>query len=304
MNFCLRLWTLALAATCLLSRPHAAQVGIFEQSQDIGSPAIPGSARLDESAKAYVLTGGGENMWFAKDDLHFLWKKVEGNSFLAADIQFPKSGGNAHRKAVLMFRQSLDPDSPYIDVAVHGDGLTSMQYREAKGGPTREIQVAATAPKGAQLVKSGNRFYLFLDREGKGIQFSGASYRVEWESGYFAGLGVCAHDNKATEEARFTNVELKNLPSTLQHSPAVSSSLEIIPIGSKDRKVLYYTTNHIEAPNWSRDGAFLVYNSRGRLYRFDLKQREPIAINTGFAVRCNNDHGISSDGTQLVSTLR
>ena len=27
----------------------------------------------------------------------------------------------------------------------------------------------------------------------------------------------------------------------------------------------------IEAPNWSPDGSFLVYNSEGRVYRFCLK---------------------------------
>ena len=52
---------------------------------------------------------------------------------LAADISFPEPGGNPHRKAVLMIRQSLDAGSVYADVALHGVGLTSLQYRDAQG---------------------------------------------------------------------------------------------------------------------------------------------------------------------------
>ena len=32
-----------------------------------------------------------------------------------------------------MIRQGLDADSAYVDVALHGDGLTSLQFRDAKG---------------------------------------------------------------------------------------------------------------------------------------------------------------------------
>ncbi len=40
-----------------------------------------------------------------------------------------------------MVRQSLDADSPYADIALHGSGLTSLQYRDSKGAHTHEIQV-------------------------------------------------------------------------------------------------------------------------------------------------------------------
>jgi hypothetical protein len=53
---------------------------------------------------------------------------------LTADIAIPGTGGDAHRKAVLMIRQSLDADSPYADAALHGSGLTSLQSRSDKGG--------------------------------------------------------------------------------------------------------------------------------------------------------------------------
>jgi len=63
---------------------------------------------------------------------------------------------------------------------------------------------------------------------------------------------------------------------------------------------MYVTTNLIEAPNWSRDGASLLFNSKGRIYRVRTEGGGPEQIDTGFANRCNNDHGISPDGGQLV----
>jgi Tol biopolymer transport system component len=78
------------------------------------------------------------------------------------------------------------------------------------------------------------------------------------------------------------------------------STLEIVPIGSKDRRVAWHSITHLEAPNWSRDGKFLLFNSQGRVYRMALAGGEPEPIDTGFALRCNNDHGLSPDGSELA----
>lgn len=56
---------------------------------------------------------------------------------------------------------------------------------------------------------------------------------------------------------------------------------------------------HIEAPNRHPDG-YLVVNGGGRLFRVPLEVPALVPIDTGFASACNNDHGISPDGTRLV----
>ncbi|MBR0354454.1 MAG: TolB family protein [Oscillospiraceae bacterium] len=56
----------------------------------------------------------------------------------------------------------------------------------------------------------------------------------------------------------------------------------------------------IEAPNWSKDGKYLVYNSAGRVFRFDLETKESIEIPTGFVNACNNDHVLSPDGSAIA----
>lgn len=80
----------------------------------------------------------------------------------------------------------------------------------------------------------------------------------------------------------------------------LESSLELMDINTLERQVIFKTNNHIEAPNWSRDGKFLIFNSKGSLYKLTIGKKKPKQIPTGFAKKINNDHGISPDGTTLV----
>src|SRR6266496_6599013 len=126
---------------------NGAEFGLFEAQSDIGRCSRAGSATFDPTNHSYVISGGGENMWFTNDAFHFVWKQVSGNFALQAVTEWLAAGGNAHRKACLLVRQTLSADSASVDVAVHGDGLTSLQFREIAGGPTREIQAHATRPQ-------------------------------------------------------------------------------------------------------------------------------------------------------------
>src|SRR4051812_400594 len=297
----LRLFTFTLSA-CVLGLSitgRAATVGSFENQQDIGLTKRPGSGEYDSTRLAYTISGGGDNMWFTNDAFHFVWKKVSGDFSLAAEIAFSTSGGNAHRKACLLLRQTLDPNSAYADAVLHGDGLTSLQYREAKGAPTREIQANIAAPKRLRLEKHGEYVSMSIARAGEELHPAGGAFRLKLDEPFYVGLGVCAHDNNALETATFTNVELTTNPPSSQRRQLIST-LETVVIASTDRRAIYVTTNLIEAPNWSRDGASLLFNTKGLIYRLPATGGDPQVIDTGFANRCNNDHGLSPDGTMLA----
>ena len=140
----------------------AAPLGVFEEHGDVGTVLHPGSVEYDASTETYTLTGSGENMWFAADAFQFVWKKISGDVTLTADISFPTTTGNPHKKAVLMLRQSLDADSVYADVALHGVGMTALQYRDEKGALTREIQSNLSGPKRLRIAKRGDYVYMAL----------------------------------------------------------------------------------------------------------------------------------------------
>jgi len=279
----------------------AGQIGVFEGHTDIGNPSRAGSVLHETNSASYVVAGGGANMWFTNDALHFVWTKVSGDFALNTGIEWLGKGVNAHRKACLVVRQNLTPGSAYIDVAVHGDGLTSLQFRETEGGMTREIQLPQKQPARVGLERQGNTFIALVPGADAGDKLvpAGAFMRMPFVGEVYVGLGVCSHDDAVLETARFKAVALE--PRTgISSKPILHSSLETIAIASKDRKVVYSVAGHFEAPNWSGDGASFIYNSGGKLFQLATTGGKAVAINTGFAVKCNNDHGLSPDGKQLV----
>jgi TolB protein len=274
-------------------------IGLFEKQADVGNVLHPGSADYDASKGTYTVAGSGANMWFDSDAFHFVWKRMSGDVTLTADVSFLGAGGNPHRKAVLMIRQTLDADSPYVDVAVHGVGLTSLQFREEKGATTHEVQASESAPKRVRIEKRGDYFFMFVG-EGGDLHLAGGSPRIQLAAPFYVGIGVCSHDKDAVEKAVFSNVDLESSTASASASPVLYSSLETVAVASGDRRAIYVTRGRIEAPNWTRDGSALIFNRDGHLERLPLAGGEPQPIDTGFANRCNNDHGISPDGTLLA----
>jgi TolB protein len=78
------------------------------------------------------------------------------------------------------------------------------------------------------------------------------------------------------------------------------SILETVDVRTGKRTVLKEFETVIEAPNWTRDGKYLVYNSQGKMFTYELESGEIKEIDTGFAIDCNNDHMLSPDNTQLA----
>jgi Tol biopolymer transport system component len=275
-------------------------LGIFSDQADIGKVAKSGTATFDSAKNEYIVSGGGENIWFTNDAFHFVWKKMSGDFTLTADIKFPGIGGNPHRKACLFARQSLDAGSAYADVAVHGSGLTALQFRDADGETTHEIQSEISAPTRVRLEKRGDYFSMWVAPAGGELKLDGGYQKIPLTGDFYVGLGVSAHDNKAIETAVFSNVELTPVVTPTNATPKLESTLETIGVSSTDRSVVYHTRDHIEAPNWSHDGKFFLFNKIGRIYKLAATNGTPQLLDTGAAIKCNNDHGLSPDGTQFA----
>ena len=274
-------------------------LGIFEGHQDVGTVLHPGSTEYDAGRGSYTISGSGDNMWFGEDDFQFAWTKMSGDVALTADIAFVGTKGNNHRKAVLMIRQSLDGNSKAVDVARHGDGLTSLQFRDETGANTHEVESNVSAPRTVRIEKRGDNFYAFVAGSDGRLQPAGAATKVELTGPFYIGIGVSAHDKNVVEKAVFSNVKLTQLaPAT--GKPTLYSALETITVASTDRHVEYVAPAHFEAPNWSRDGSFFLFNQQGGIYKLELHGSTPTPVSTGPQTSCNNDHGISPDGQSIA----
>jgi TolB protein len=271
-------------------------VGIFEDHADVGTVLHAGSVDYDAAKGTYTIAGSGENMWLTADAFQFAWKKMSGDVTLTADISFLTKTGNEHKKAVLMLRQTLDGDSVYADVALHASGLTSLQFRDEKGGTTYQIQSSLSAPKRLRIAKRGD--YVYMSLGDSDLKLAGGWLRIPLQGSFYVGLGVCSHDKNVSETAIFFNVELTQ-PKPTDRS-VLYSTLETITTNPADRQVTYISEGRFEAPNWTRDGKAFLFNRDGHIERLPVDSQTTATIDTGFATRCNNDHGISPDATELA----
>jgi Tol biopolymer transport system component len=90
------------------------------------------------------------------------------------------------------------------------------------------------------------------------------------------------------------------LQTVAQADSILVSKLETYNTKTGERTVVYRTEGHIEAPNWSPDGSYFLFNSEGKLYTIPTAGGTPQELDTGFATNCNNDHGFSFDGQKLA----
>jgi hypothetical protein len=210
---------------------------LLADSTDIGVTK-PGSTGYSSQTGVYVLTGGGADMWGAADAFRFAWTKISGDAAIAADVHFvastqlldhvPGARGAGPipadlqtpaspqplAKAVLVFRQSLEPGSPYADIAIHADGHITLQYRTVAGGRTADVTAVEHGSTRLRIERAGNQFTASSgSADGKLTPFS--TLPVPMDDPVYVGIGVCAHDAAGLITVNFSNVAIEHPP----HSP-------------------------------------------------------------------------------------
>ena len=184
-------------------------VGVFDGTGNIGQVKLTGSAIYDVTSQTYTLSGGGINVWGNFDQHFFAWKKIKGDFSMTAKVAFEGKGVNAHRKIGIMIRDALTGESRCAHISIHGDGLTSLQYRSEEGGPTVET---VGPPNGnyITLEKIGNRIQMKTATDVKPETVT-AAIEMDFPGVFYVGLFICSHEADVLETAHFTNVEFKKL---------------------------------------------------------------------------------------------
>lgn len=275
-------------------------VRVFEATRDIGQVLHGGSTLYDESTQTYTLTGAGENIWFAKDEMHYAYRQLTGDFILQARGRLVGAGVDAHRKFGWMIRSGMDTGSAMVCAAVHGDGLTAIQYRKSDGEHVEEIKSVLVMPDVIQLERRGRSFFLSVAHFGKPF-LTIELPDMEFPESLYVGLFICSHNKDVVETAVFENVQIIS-PAARDFRPYqdyLGSNMEILDVQTGLRKILFTTPDVIQAPNWTPDGKALIYNSHGLIFRYDLSTRAYSQINTDFVTQNNNDHVISFDGSLL-----
>lgn len=183
-------------------------IGQFEGHADVGLPKLPGSAIWDAERGIYLVSSAGVNMWDVRDEFHFIWTRHSGDFRLRARVEFLGPNHEPHRKAGCIVRAGFADNAPYVDGALHGDGLTALQYRRTAGAISEHV---VSSIRGADLVEFERRGEVFTMRAARQDEPFATSELtgVELSGDLLVGLFLCSHNVDVVERAAFHDVHFE-----------------------------------------------------------------------------------------------
>lgn len=276
------------------------KIGVFDSFSDIGSPAIAGEVTYNHADQTYKIKASGSNIWFDTDSFSFLSKKMNGDFIIQTSINFIGEGHELHRKTGIMIRSSNASNASMVACTVHGDGLIALQYRSKDGANVEEIKFENTTANVLQLEKRGTTYTMSVTKFGSPYDIKKIE-NIDLGDNPTAGLYVCSHNNDFFEEVEFNNTRIFNTAADdlVQYKEYLGSLLEVMNVETGERTVLANSEGSWQAPNWTPDDKTLIYNASGKLYNFDLASKTSSELFTDFAIKNNNDHVLTFDGTQI-----
>jgi hypothetical protein len=186
--------------------------GAFTTSTDIGAPPLKGTAAFDAATGEYTITGSGADIWGPSDEFHYLWREMSGDFAVTATTTF-LTEGNPHRKASIMLRKSLAADAPFLHLAIHGDGMPSLQFRSRAGDTVNTLDFPVGGP-GAwmlKLVRRGAAITVSAAKDGAPLTVLGGTQN-QLGSPVLVGLAVASHSREAVNTVVFSHVSVEQPP--------------------------------------------------------------------------------------------
>ena len=188
------------------------KTGLFENNADVGNPKIAGSSSYNAQKKEYTLTGSGYNIWFERDEFQYLFKELKGDFTVKGDFELVGKGADPHRKVGWMVRESLDADASHLSAVIHGDGLTVLQWRIAKGekmrDPEDEIFSKEKNVRTVQIEKKGTLYTMRVASKGQPLQIVGSRTMPNLPEKVMVGMYICSHNPAVKEEVKVSDVTI------------------------------------------------------------------------------------------------
>ncbi|RWY53649.1 hypothetical protein [Mucilaginibacter gilvus] len=182
-------------------------LGIFDAQSDVGPVKLKGDVAYNAKTKKYVVSGSGADVFFTTDELHFVWKKVKGNFTLRVNGAFIGTNTHMYGKFGLMARKSLDGNSAQVNVVVHGNKLSSLQWRKTAADSTYEQRTDVLTANVLELQREGKTYTMRVSHKGQPF---GPAKKIDLDLGdeVYLGLFICSHIPDKIKKVAFTDVKL------------------------------------------------------------------------------------------------
>jgi hypothetical protein len=191
-------------------------IGAFDGQADVGGALAAGNGSFDKSGGRYTVTSAGYNIWYQRDEFHFLFKKMSGDLSLATSTSFPNKDGYNDRKVVLIIRQTLEDDSKEAMLGMHGTGMIHLADRPEKGEQMSDMQyrfggtLNGVIAQRIGIEKKGDEITIYASLKGEPMHPLGPPLMMHLDAPFYVGIGFCSHLPATPDTAVFSDVMLVN----------------------------------------------------------------------------------------------
>jgi len=280
-------------------------IGIFKNRMDLSNTKKEKPFQYIKKSQLYKLKSTDPNTQFNSSE--YLFNEITGNFILTANFQLINKELDPDIKVGWMIRESNKEKSEAISASLNGNGIICLEcggFKDELNGNDKEIKLNSKKKyEILQLERKGTELILRAASFGEPLQIIAQQNREDLPDTVLAGIFITSVNSDPELKAEIWNVRIDQPVSDdydTDKEGYLGCRLEILDPFNGKRKVIYEKPDRFEAPNWMPDGKKLLFNMEGSLYKIPITGGNLEKLNTGFADRNNNDHGISFDGKLLA----
>ncbi|HQH73647.1 MAG TPA: hypothetical protein PK360_16350, partial [bacterium] len=174
------------------------------KSQDIGNVGIEGLAGMNAS-NTFAVSGSGSGLGGSIDGFHYVHQPFTGDCEMTTRVAHVGTGSEG-----ILFRQSLEPDAPFVGVrATRANGIL-VQYRPKSASNTITLSTGKSfrLPMGLKLIRNEDNYEAYISND-----------NISWEllqkltcpmnPSYYVGLAVTSENNTVTNESLIDQVSVR-----------------------------------------------------------------------------------------------
>ena len=254
-------------------------IGIFKNNINTGVSHKESPAVYNEQTQVYIFENSEYGKSDKKDNFRYLYNKISKDFILTANFKYTGSNLKTNGKVGWMLSESNKNRSVVASASLN-DNFEILQ-----------------------LERKDNTIIFRAAHFGEPLRLISSKTIKNLPESILAGLFVNFSNSNQVTKAEVWNVRIDQPVADNYDSGKegyLGCRLEIIDPFNGKRKIIYEKSDRFEAPNWMPDGKKLLFNMEGSLYKIPIAGGELEKLNTGFASKNNNDHGISFDGKLLA----
>ncbi|MFL5638320.1 MAG: Ig-like domain-containing protein, partial [Gemmatimonadaceae bacterium] len=177
-------------------------------AQDIGNPAVAGSATFDQGT--FTVTAGGADIWGQSDQFTFVYQQVTGDVEVIARVD-SISAASAWSKTGVMIRSSLAANASHGFALVSAARGVAYQRRPSDGAlSSNTYGPSVAAPYWVRLVRVGGRLTAYSSANGTTWSSIGST-NIGLGATAYVGIATTSHNTAASTTAAVSQVSVTPL---------------------------------------------------------------------------------------------